>query len=91
MRDTGDVVAAFFGHDHKNDFVGTYEGIDLVNTAGTGFYIYGEREYHGARLVILHESALRNTTRKCSIIKISSPSRCPAGSPPLTASMWKTS
>ena len=56
MRDTGDVVAAFFGHDHKNDFVGTYEGIDLVNTAGTGFYIYGEREYHGARLVILHES-----------------------------------
>lgn len=57
MRDTGDVVAAFFGHDHKNDFVGTYEGIDLVNTAGTGFYIYGEREYHGARLVILHESA----------------------------------
>ena len=56
MRDTGDVVAAFFGHDHKNDFVGTYEGIDLVNTAGTGFYIYGEREYHGARLVILHEN-----------------------------------
>lgn len=56
MRDTGDVVAAFFGHDHKNDFVGTYEDIDLVNTAGTGFYIYGEREYHGARLVILHES-----------------------------------
>ena len=56
MCDTGDVVAAFFGHDHKNDFVGTYEGIDLVNTAGTGFYIYGEREYHGARLVILHES-----------------------------------
>ena len=51
------MVAAFFGHDHKNDFVRTYEGIDLVNTAGTGFYIYGEREYHGARLVILHENA----------------------------------
>ncbi len=56
IRDTGDVVAAFFGHDHKNDFVGTYEGVDLVNTSGTGFYIYGDREYHGARLVILHES-----------------------------------
>ena len=57
MRDTGDVVAAFFGHDHKNDFVGTCEGVDLVNTSGTGFYIYGDREYHGARLVVLHENA----------------------------------
>ena len=56
MRDTGDVVAAFFGHDHKNDFVGTYEGIDLVNTAGTGFYIYVAGELHGARLVTLHEA-----------------------------------
>ena len=56
MRDTGDVVAAFFGHDHKNDFVGTYEGVDLVNTSGTGFYIYGDREYHGARLIVLHEN-----------------------------------
>ena len=57
IRDTGDVVAAFFGHDHKNDFVGTYEGVDLVNTSGTGFYIYGDREYHGARLIVLHENA----------------------------------
>ena len=56
IRDTGDVVAAFFGHDHKNDFVGTYEGVDLVNTSGTGFYIYGDREYHGARLIVLHEN-----------------------------------
>ena len=57
IRDTGDVVAAFFGHDHKNDFVGTYEGVDLVNTSSTGFYIYGDREYHGARLIVLHENA----------------------------------
>ena len=57
MQETGDIVAAFFGHDHKNDFVGTYQGIDLVATASTGFYIYGEREYHGARLIVLHEDA----------------------------------
>ena len=57
LRETGDVVAAFFGHDHVNDFVGTYEGIDLVNTSGTGFYIYGDREYHGARLLVLRENA----------------------------------
>lgn len=55
MRETGDVVAAFFGHDHNNDYIASYDGIDLVNTKGTGFYIYGDREYHGARLVVLHE------------------------------------
>ena len=52
----GDIVAGFFGHDHVNDFIIPYEGIDLVNTNGTGFYIYGAGERHGARLVTLHES-----------------------------------
>mgnify|MGYP002524125788 CR=1 FL=1 len=52
----GDIVAGFFGHDHVNDFIIPYEGIDLVNTNGTGFYIYGAGELHGARLVTLHES-----------------------------------
>ena len=28
-----------------------------MNTSGTGFYIYGDREYHGARLIVLHENA----------------------------------
>ena len=53
---TGDIVAAFFGHDHVNDFIIPYEGIDLVNTNSTGFYIYGAGENHGARLVTLRES-----------------------------------
>ena len=52
----GDIVAGFFGHDHVNDFIIPYEGIDLVNTNGTGFYIYGAGENHGARLVTLRES-----------------------------------
>ena len=52
----GDIVAGFFGHDHVNDFIIPYEGIDLVNTNGTGFYIYGDGLDHGARLVTLHEA-----------------------------------
>ena len=28
-----------------------------MNTAGIGFCIYGEREYHGGRLIVLHENA----------------------------------
>ena len=49
----GDIVAGFFGHDHVNDFIIPYEGIDLINTNSTGFYIYGAGENHGARLVTL--------------------------------------
>ena len=52
----GDIVAGFFGHDHVNDFIIPYAGIDLVNTNGTGFYIYGAGPEHGARLVTLRES-----------------------------------
>ncbi len=39
-----------------NDFIIPYEGIDLINTNSTGFYIYGAGELHGARLVTLHEA-----------------------------------
>ena len=56
----GDVIAAFFGHDHVNDFVGSYKGVDLVMTPGVGFYIYGNGDEHGTRAVTLHESDLEN-------------------------------
>ncbi len=53
----GDVVAAFFGHDHVNDFVVPYKGIDLIGTDGIGFYSYGNGLQHGARVVTLREDA----------------------------------
>ena len=46
--------AAFFGHDHTNDYEGTVEGVDLVSTCGIGFYSYGRGDEHGARLLVLH-------------------------------------
>jgi len=48
------VKAAFFGHDHLNDYCGTIEGIDLITTAGIGFYMYGRGDEHGARLLTLY-------------------------------------
>ncbi len=48
----GDVVAMFFGHDHKNDFVVNNQGIDLVNTPGVGFSSYGDIN-RGARVIDL--------------------------------------
>lgn len=48
------VRAAFFGHDHLNNYCGTLNGIDLVATPGMGFYAYGRGGEHGARLLTFH-------------------------------------
>ncbi len=50
----GDVKAAFFGHDHVNDFILDIDGIKLIQTFGAGYHTYGEMG--GARLVVLDEN-----------------------------------
>lgn len=52
----GDILGAFFGHDHVNDFAGTYKGIKLVATPAVGYYSYGN--HHGVRTITLHEDDL---------------------------------
>ena len=58
---TGDIKAAFFGHDHKNYFEVNYKGIDLTAVPGTTFYIYGNGSKHGTRLVTLNEDLTYTT------------------------------
>ncbi len=53
-KKTGDIVAAFFGHDHVNAFTMEIDGIRLVQTHGAGYHNYGERR--GGRLIVLRES-----------------------------------
>ena len=53
-KKTGDVFAAFFGHDHINDFKMTVDGIDLYQTLGAGYFTYGME--HGGRLIVLDEN-----------------------------------
>lgn len=50
----GDMVAMFFGHDHKNNFIVDYQGIDLVNTPGAGFGSYGD-DGRGVRIIDIKE------------------------------------
>ena len=52
----GDIIGAFFGHDHTNDFAGEYQGIKLVACPETGFYSYGS--VHGVRTITLDEKDL---------------------------------
>jgi len=58
----GDIKTAFFGHDHVNDFIVSYRGIDLVSTPGLTFYIYGAGAEHGTRVVTIHENDLSYST-----------------------------
>ncbi len=56
----GDVVGIFVGHDHVNDFVGSYFGVPLGYSANTGFGTYGlEGEepdrLRGARVFLIRE------------------------------------
>ena len=49
----GDVIAAFFGHDHMNDFVGTLDGIMLGQVKTASFRAYGDGLRQGVRIVEL--------------------------------------
>ena len=53
----GDIFAAFFGHDHINDFRMSVEGIDLYQTLGAGYFTYGLER--GGRLIVLDENEPR--------------------------------
>ncbi|MBO5065612.1 MAG: metallophosphoesterase family protein [Clostridia bacterium] len=53
-KKTGDIFAAFFGHDHVNDFRMNVDGIDLYQTIGAGYFTYGKER--GGRLIVLDEN-----------------------------------
>lgn len=55
---TGDIIGAFFGHDHINDFSGVYKGIPLHQVPSTGFYSYGYTQ--GTRVVTVSEEDVKN-------------------------------
>lgn len=52
----GDVVAMFFGHDHKNTFEVSHKGVDLVNTPTAGFGSYGDYG-RGVRIIDINETS----------------------------------
>lgn len=57
-KKTGDIIAAFFGHDHVNDFHVKIDGIHLYQTLGAGYFSYGRER--GGRLIVLDENEPEN-------------------------------
>ena len=51
----GDVVAAFFGHDHTNDFTGTVDGIMLGQNKTSGFCCYTDGCRSCVRITTVNE------------------------------------
>lgn len=66
VRDRGDVLGIYCGHDHINSFKGNYFGVELGYCPGTGFAPYGlhdgtwqQNTLRGARVFELNENSER--------------------------------
>lgn len=60
LREKGDVIGAFFGHDHNNSFVGEFMGMKLGYAQGIGFNVYGPYMNRGVRIIDLDENNLND-------------------------------
>lgn len=59
----GNVMGAYFGHDHTNCFTGNVRGVDLGYTAGIGFNAYGPDVNRGVRIFDFDENRQDYETR----------------------------
>ncbi len=63
-KKTGDIIAAFFGHDHMNDFIGVVDGITLGQCKTAGFNPYGDGLRQGVRIIDINEKHPENFITK---------------------------
>lgn len=56
--ETGDIIAAFHGHDHTNSFTATYQDIDITTVPSVGCNSYSNDLVRGVGLITLDESDL---------------------------------
>lgn len=56
LKEKGDVLAVFVGHDHKNNFVGQLDGVKLGYTPSAGFSEYGNGTNRGVRIFDFEEN-----------------------------------
>jgi len=60
MAAQGDVIGIVTGHDHSNSFVGTYRGIDFIQTPNIGYSPANLPTVSGVRVITLDESNPRH-------------------------------
>lgn len=62
LKEMGNVLAVFTGHDHLNDFKGTYDGIDMINLPGMTYFNYGDEAVRGYGVIELNANNLNDYT-----------------------------
>lgn len=55
MKERGDVLGIYCGHDHINSYELEYEGIIIGNTPGATCHSYGNEMTRGSRLFVINE------------------------------------
>lgn len=61
----GDIIGAFFAHDHLNSFVGTTkDGIRMGYNSGAGFKAYGDKDNRSVRVFEIDENDVANYTTR---------------------------
>lgn len=55
IKKQGDVIAAVFGHDHRNNFVAELDGIRIFQSSAASFRCYGNR-LRGVRVIEINEA-----------------------------------
>lgn len=58
LKEKGDIIGVFCGHDHNNSFVGEYDGLVMGYTQGCGFNVYGPKMDRGVRIIDIDENDL---------------------------------
>ena len=58
LKSMGGVLGVFTGHDHLNDYTGTYDGINLTAVPGMTYFNYGDEAVRGYGVIELDESDL---------------------------------
>ena len=58
LTEKGEVLGAFFGHDHNNSFVGKYNGLAMGYCQGCGFNVYGPGMDRGVRIIEIDKNNL---------------------------------
>lgn len=56
--EVGDVMGTFYGHDHVNDFVTNYKGVDITTVPTVGCNSYANNINRGVGLITLDENDL---------------------------------
>lgn len=69
LKEKGDIFAVYVGHDHKNCFVSTLDGVDLAYTPCAGFNVYGPGIFRGVREFSFTKDNPRNYKTKVHFFK----------------------